>query len=108
MNQTKTLWPINLTPHDVTIVNERGEIVSWLPAMPGREARARSDRQPVGHVDMPSYHGEMGEPLLPVAIFAVEFGEVDGLPDPSRASSTSSAGLPPRPLARTVGRPTTY
>lgn len=58
---------INLTPHDITIVKEGGNIV--IPAS-GNVARVETIKDTVGYIDG-------------IPIHKTRFGEVVGLPDPA-------------------------
>lgn len=59
---------INLTPHEISIISESGEVVRRYPAS-GQIARAASTTEIIGELDG-----------VPVA--RQQFGEVSGLPDP--------------------------
>ena len=60
---------INLTPHELSIHDEAGNLVFWIPA--GTQiARVTVNRQKTGEV-----HG--------IPLFVTEYGEVEGLPEPA-------------------------
>lgn len=60
---------INLTPHDVNIINDSGEVIRTYPAT-GTVARVTSSASKVREIDG-------------VAVVSTEFGEVEGLPTQS-------------------------
>ena len=62
---------VNLTPHPVRIVNERGEVV--IPPS-GVIARVSIRKEMVGEISIDG---------IRVPIYKVEYGEVEGLPEPS-------------------------
>lgn len=60
---------VNLTPHEINLFDEDGnEVVALAPT--GDSVRIETERQKVGEADG-------------VPIFEVEFGEVNGLPEPN-------------------------
>jgi len=58
---------INLTPHDVVIVNENGEEIKRYPAS-GNVARVNTQSELIGEVDG-------------IQVVRTKYGDVDGLPD---------------------------
>jgi len=63
---------VNLTPHDVNIVNEAGEIIASFPKS-GIVARVATTKQVVGEID--------GIPIK-----AVKYGAIENLPEPDGES----------------------
>lgn len=58
---------INLTPHDVVIVNDNGEEIKRYPAS-GNVARVNTQSELIGEVDG-------------IQVVRTKYGDVDGLPD---------------------------
>lgn len=58
---------VNLTPHDVVIVNDNGEEIKRYPAS-GRVARVNTQSELIGEVDG-------------IQVVRTKYGDVDGLPD---------------------------
>ena len=64
-----TMTIINLTPHDVKICNDGGEVVATYPKS-GTVARVATNKQIIGEIDG-------------VVIKAVSYGAIDNLPTPA-------------------------
>jgi len=58
---------VNLTPHDVVIVNDNSEEIKRYPAS-GQVARVNTQAEPIGEVDG-------------IQVVRTKYGDVDGLPD---------------------------
>lgn len=67
---------INLTPHDITIVDEDGSIRLVIPAS-GTLARCKATTVSLGTITV-------GDVVIPVT--ATEMGEVEGLPQPQEGT----------------------
>ena len=63
----KELKVINLTPHDVVIVDDDGNEIKRYPAS-GQVARVNSKADPIGELDG-------------IQVVRTKYGDVDGLPD---------------------------
>ncbi len=74
---------VNLTPHPITICDEKCHPVLTLPPS-GRVARVRQERKMIKILQMIQRIDEVTEDLVMVPVVETEFGEVEGLPDPRK------------------------
>ena len=69
---------INLTPHEICLVGEGDEVVTRIPSI-GRVARVSTRATEQAQVEVEGHW---------VPIVSTQFGEVEGLPEPTPAEGT--------------------
>ena len=84
---------INLTPHELTFVNDDGTVIAKIPPS-GTVARVASTSKKVGEIDG-------------IPVFSTEFGDVVGLPDPEEGAVYITSTIVAQAAAR-AGRTDVY